>query len=224
MSGMKYDREMKDVAALISCWGEHHYQTAHVLFGLPVLKTAKKHLEKFAKQMQLDGFVFDGQRDNVIHILEALWHTTDPRVSLLSDGTFVHTRISVKRDGKVEGVRDVLQLSAERTSEIFEDPRELGRLKQEILPVVGRCLNIGMLHSADPLQVPLPIFAFLESTTCVTPALERKLDELEQVVLSLPHFEYWGRCVDGEPHNIGRPRAFAERMLALVREHGPGWG
>jgi hypothetical protein len=215
---------MKDVAALISCWGEHHYGTAHVLFGLPVLRTAKKHLEKFAEHMHLNGFVFDGRLENVTHITDALWHTRDPRVTLLSDGTFVHTRISVKRDGRVEGVRDALQLSPERTAEIFDDPRELVPLKQEILPVVGRCLNIGMLHSADPLQAPLPIFAFLESTTSVTSALQQKLGELEQVVRSLPGAEYWGQCVDGEPHNIGRPRLFAELMLALVSERGPKWG
>lgn len=123
-NGNRFDEQLNPIYILLSMSGKYYTTLLHTLFGFPCTRTCTNIKNRYKEMHGIDETIFDGSCESIIKLLNMFWDSEDRKCVISVDAAAVNAKLTVHKDGRIEGLLDELTIEKELVESITKDPDE----------------------------------------------------------------------------------------------------
>jgi hypothetical protein len=127
----QYDGKYRDMYILFYFLGTYAYSLLHLFIDFPSLSTIKRYKALYNSSHDISIHLLDGSQESLHVLLELFFKDlTDTRCVIAVDAASVKPILSVRFDGKVDGLVEDMMLTQTQTESILNDENMFADLAQ----------------------------------------------------------------------------------------------
>lgn len=108
--GNRFNRHLLPLYVLIGMSGEYTMSLLHQYFGFPSSRTIRNFRNALKLKYEIDDQIFDGSIKSIKKFVKLFKDTSDNRCFIAVDFAAVNAKITIHKDGEVEGLMNKLTI------------------------------------------------------------------------------------------------------------------
>ena len=130
--GNRFNEDVVPIYMLLSMSGNYYTNLLHKYFGFPAIRTCQNFRKKMKEQYEIDESTFDGSIESIQKLMVLFLGDIEDRRCVISvDAAAVDAKITIHKDGNVEGLMNKLQLEKELVTKITQSADEFHKFYQQ---------------------------------------------------------------------------------------------
>lgn len=119
--GNRFKPELMPIYVLLSMSGEYYTDILHKYFGFPSVRACRDLKNKFKLRYGIDENIFDGSYESISKLVRLFFNNDDKRCVLAVDAAAVNAKLTVHKDGSVDGLLSETKIDQDLVDLISSD-------------------------------------------------------------------------------------------------------
>ena len=176
--GNRFSEDVMPIYVLLSMAGEYFTNLLHDFFGFPCAKTIRNYRNKFKEEYGISKDLFDGSCESIIKLLNLFWNGEDNRCVISIDAAAVNAKLTIHKDGLVEGLMDEITIEKELVQTITKNPDKFHEFYEEHKDEIVKYYFVIYLCSLDENNKSFPLVLKRKTNGSANDDITADLEEL----------------------------------------------
>ncbi|KAK8899124.1 hypothetical protein M9Y10_001425 [Tritrichomonas musculus] len=180
-NGNRFNPKIDPIYLLINTAGEYVMSLLHKYFGFPTTKTCRNIRKSLKEKYQIDNKIFDGTKESIKKLVDLFWNDKDKRCVVAVDAAAVNSKVTIHKDGRIEGLLTDLTIDTDLVETIINDPEAFHQFYKQHQEEIVKYFFVFYICSLSQKNKSFPVLVKKKTSGAANNEIIADLEQLVHI-------------------------------------------